>query len=248
MDVVPLDFVENVTSPETVSRPRGTDVHLRSALQMREYLDIAARVARESPGPVLDWGCGHGQITDLLRKDAVDVTAFDWSPKAALDGEIVPLKDYPDIEAHHSSDPVRLPFPDHSFQYVLSCGVLEHVQRPDDSLEEVRRVLRPAGRLLIYKLPNRFSYLEAIARLMGIYYHGALPNDRVYTRRTAIALVLRHGFHVDASRLTNMLPLTITHPLVRALAKPIWALNSALGRMPAVRLLATNIELEATAR
>jgi ubiquinone/menaquinone biosynthesis C-methylase UbiE len=215
---------------------------------MHEYEEITARVAREPAGPVLDWGCGHGQITDLLRKHDVDVTAYDWSPKAPADGELVQLEDYPDIRAYQSSDPVRLPFPDDSFQYVLSCGVLEHVQRPGASLDEVHRVLRPAGRLLIYKLPNRFSYLEALARRMGIYYHGALANDQVYTRSKALALLLAHRFRVDAFRRTNLLPLTLTHPLAQLWAGSIWALNRALERMPGLRLLATNLELDATAQ
>jgi SAM-dependent methyltransferase len=231
-----------------VRRPRGEDVHLRAAPQMREYEEITARVSREPPGPVLDWGCGHGQITDLLRKRDLDVTAYDWSPKAPPEGELVRLEDYPDIRAYHSSDPVRLPFPDDSFQYVLSCGVLEHVQRPDASLDEVHRVLRPAGRLLIYKLPNRFSYLEALARRMGIYYHGALPNDQVYTRRKALALLLAHSFRVDSFRRTNLLPLTLTHPLAQLMAGSIWAFNRVLECVPGLQLLATNLELDATAQ
>lgn len=232
----------------TVKRPRSPDVHIRAAVQMREYEAITSRVARESLEPILDWGCGQGQVTSLLRKDAVDVTAFEWSPDAPADEEVVPLERYPEIEAHRSSDPVRLPFPDDSFRCVLSCGVLEHVQHPEESLDEIRRVLRPGGRLLVYKLPNRLSYLELIARWMGLYYHGALAHDRVYTRETAVTLLSDHGFHVDAFRRTNLLPLTLTHPLAQALAGPIWAANAALSHVPGLRLLATNLELEATAQ
>ncbi len=232
----------------TVRRPRSADVHLRAAVQMREYVAITSRIARESLEPVLDWGCGQGQVTSLLREGEVDVTAFEWSPEAAPDDEVVSLDRYPGIEAHRSSDPVRLPFPDNSFQCVLSCGVLEHVQQPEESLEELHRVLRPNGRLLVYKLPNRISYLEMLARWMGLYYHGALTYDRVYTPHTAVELLLGHGFQVDAVRRTNLLPLTITHPLAQALADPIWAVNGALSRVPGLRLFSTNLELEATAR
>jgi 2-polyprenyl-3-methyl-5-hydroxy-6-metoxy-1,4-benzoquinol methylase len=124
---------------------------------------------------------------------------------------------------------------------------LEHVQDPGGSLDELHRVLRPDGRLFVYKLPNRFSYLETLARLMGLYYHGALPHDEVYTRRTAAALVSAHGFRVDAVRLSNLLPLTLTHPLVQRRARPMWAVNRALGSVPGLRLLATNVELDAVA-
>lgn len=229
-------------------RLRGGDINLRANAQMREYAAIVERITREPRGPVLDWGCGYGQISHLLRKCAIDVTAFDWSPAAASDDEQVTLDRYPQIEAHRSCDPVRLPFPDNSFRYVLSCGVLEHVQRPVDSLNELHRVLHPGGRLLIYKLPNRFSYLETLARWMGLYHHGALPDDRVYTRKTAIALLLDQGFDVDDFRRTNLLPLTILHPLAQTFAAPIWAVNRALGYVPVLRLFATNLELDATAR
>jgi ubiquinone/menaquinone biosynthesis C-methylase UbiE len=214
---------------------------------MREYVAITSRIARESLEPVLDWGCGQGQVTSLLREGAVDVTAYEWSPDAPADDEVVLLERYP-VEAHRSSDPVRLPFPDNSFRCVLSCGVLEHVQRPGESLDELHRVLQPGGRLLIYKLPNRFSYLEVIARWLGLYYHGALTYDRVYTRKTSMALLLEHGFSIDAFRRTNLLPLTITHPVTGLLAGPIWAANRALRHLPLLPLLATNLELEATAR
>ena len=109
-------------------------------------------------------------------------------------------------------------------------------------------MLRPGGRLLIYKLPNRLSYLEAIARRAGMYYHGAYPDDRVYDRRSATALVNAHRFRVDGFRRTNMLPLTVEHPLVWRLSGPIWKAQPSRSRdVPGVALLATNLELDATA-
>lgn len=212
---------------------------------MREYVAIADRVAGGRPGRVLDWGCGHGQISHLLRERGVDVVAFDYLPGS--EPKVVALEHFPEIEAHVSGDPVVLPFSDDHFDTVLSCGVLEHVQQPEASLRELHRVLRTDGRLLIYKLPNRLSYLEAIARQAGMYYHGALPDDRVYDRRTAVALVASQGFRVDDFRRTNLLPLTVAHRLAWRMSEPIWKLNRALGHVPGLAMLATNLELDATA-
>jgi SAM-dependent methyltransferase len=211
---------------------------------MREYLAISERLATEGAGHVLDWGCGHGQVSHLLRLQGLEVTSFDYLE--ASDPKVVRLEQFPDVEAHVSGDPVRLPFADGEFDTVLSCGVLEHVERPEDSLRELRRVLRPAGRLLVYKLPNRFSYLEWIARKAGLYYHGAYPHDRVYDRRSAVALLSAHGFRVDSVRRTNLLPLTVTYPLAWRLSDPIWRLNRALGHVPGLAAVATNLELDAT--
>lgn len=212
---------------------------------MREYLALADRIAGERPGCVLDWGCGHGQISHLLLERGVDVVAYTYAEDSPTD--MVQLEHFPDVEAHVGGDPVALPFPDGRFDTVLSCGVLEHVQRPAESLRELHRVLRKGGSLLVYKLPNRLSYLEAIARRTGMYYHGALPDDRVYDRRTATNLLAANGFRVDEFRRTNMLPLTIEHDLAKRLSGPIWEVNRALARVPGLALLATNLELDATA-
>ena len=228
-----------------MSRARPMDINIRSGPQMREYEAIVERIASEQPGLVLDWGCGHGQISQMLRERGVAVESFDY--REGSETTVLRLEHFPDITAHVSGDPVRLPFADGHFDMVLSCGVLEHVQRPDASLAELHRVLRRDGRLLIYKLPNRLSYLERIARRAGLYYHGAYPYDRVYDRRSAVSLVNGQGFRVDGFRRTNMLPLTVTHPLAWRLSDQIWRLNRALGHLPGVSLLATNLELDATA-
>jgi 2-polyprenyl-3-methyl-5-hydroxy-6-metoxy-1,4-benzoquinol methylase len=228
-----------------IARPRAIDVNLRSGPQMREYSAISERVVGERAGRVLDWGCGHGQVTNMLHEQGVDVVGFDY--REGSEPKTIQIEIYPDIEVHVSGDPVLLPFADGEFDIVLSCGVLEHVQRPTDSLREIRRVLRPGGRLLIYKLPNRFSYLEAIARRTGMYYHGAHPDDRVYDRQSATALLEAQGYTVDDFRRTNMLPLTMQHPLAWRFRGAIWSANCGLARVPGVSLLATNLELDASA-
>jgi SAM-dependent methyltransferase len=179
----------------------------------------------------------------MLSRAGLNVDAFDYRP--GLEPAVVPLERYPHVSVSLSPDPRLLPFDDAAFDAVLSCGVLEHVEDPDASLEEIRRVLTPGGTFYVYKLPNRTSYLEAIARRSGMYYHGAYEDDRVYTRVSATQLLARHGFEVVEARRMNMLPLTLTGNLATRLARPIWAASRALSAVPGVNLLATNVELVA---
>jgi len=229
----------------TYVNPRGSDINIRSGPQMREYEQIADRIAAEKVGPVLDWGCGWGQVTDLLRKRGVDVVSCDYLEDDSQG--TVRLERFPDITMHVCRDPVELPFPDDHFEAVLSCGVLEHVQDPAASLVELHRVLRPGGRLFVYKLPNRFSYLEVIARGLGLYYHGKLQYDRVYDRRRVFELIPGNGFRIDSFRRSNMLPLTLSSPLAWRYAARIARINELLGGVPVVNLVATNLEVDATA-
>jgi SAM-dependent methyltransferase len=200
-----------------------------------QYRAIAKRIATRDPGLVLDWGTGFGQLAKLLADEGVDVTPFEYRPD--LPPGVRPLERYPELQAHSSPDPVRLPFEDASFDAVLSCGVLEHVQDPDGSLEELRRVLRPGGSFYLYNLPNRWGYTEKVARLLGLYYHGKLPDDRVYTLGSARALLERHGFEIRELRRAHMLPLVVGGP-----SRLVWAVSSALERVPGLNAVATTIE------
>jgi ubiquinone/menaquinone biosynthesis C-methylase UbiE len=231
----------------TLAERRGTDVNLRSGPQLREYDAVVARIAGDRPGRILDWGCGWGQVSHLLKQAGLDVASFDFRPEQDEEG-IRPLERYPDVQAYvATSDPRRLPYDDDEFDAVLSCGVLEHVEDPDASLDELRRVLRPGGTLYVYKLPNRSSYLEWIARRLGLYYHGQAPFDRVYTLDSALRLLTAHGYDVLESRRANMLPLTLSGQVALRAAGAIWGANRALARVPGLNLLATNVELIARA-
>ena len=117
--------------------------------------------------------------------------------------------------------------------------------RPD-RWAKLFRVTAPGGRLLIYNLPNRFSYLERIARHTGHYYHGALEHDRVYTKRSATAIVAGAGWRVEAARRRNMLPLSIPAATLNRVATPVWKISSALSHVPILSLVATTVEVEAT--
>jgi len=208
---------------------------------MLEYGAIARRITDDGARTVLDWGAGWGQVSQLLAGHGLDVSSFDYREEGPEATQA--MERYPELEVRLSSDPVRLPYPDEQFDAVLSCGVLEHVAFPAASLAEVRRVLNPGGTVYVYKLPNRTSYLEAIARVMGLYYHGKLPHDRLYTRRSAVALLEMSGFEIVEAELANMLPLTVGDGLSNRHAPAIWRLNRRLAAVPALRGLATNVNV-----
>ena len=66
-----MDHNAGVTGLD-LANPRGHDVNLRSAPLQRQYEAIAARIAADGPGSVLDWGSGYGQMSHLLKRAGVD--------------------------------------------------------------------------------------------------------------------------------------------------------------------------------
>jgi RimJ/RimL family protein N-acetyltransferase/ubiquinone/menaquinone biosynthesis C-methylase UbiE len=240
-------MADPILSAETVAAEderyrRGYEAHLHAETQTREYRAIVDTIAADGPARVLDWGCGYGQISHMLKQRGLAVTSFEYRGPDAPDAEL-PLGHYPDINAYISSEPVALPYEDASFDAVLSCGVLEHTGNQEANLDEVARVLKPGGRFHVYKLPNRFSYLEWIARRMGLHYHGSEPGDMLFTVAQTRDMFARHGYEVEWIRRANMLPLTVA--AVQRIAPLWWALNRALSRVPVLNLLATNVELVA---
>jgi ubiquinone/menaquinone biosynthesis C-methylase UbiE len=220
---------------------RSNEAPLVAEAQRREYRAIVARIAADGNSRVLDWGCGLGQVTDLLVRAGLDVEACDYGGDQAPNAS-TELPHFPHLSAYVSSDPVKLPYHNGSFDAVLSCGVLEHVQDPHGSLEEIRRVLKPGGTLYVYKLPNERSYLEWIARRIGLDYHGQFVHDRLYTLRSAQALLVQHGYKVSEARYANMLPLTLSGRIANRLGGLVWSASRLLSALPGLRRFATNVE------
>jgi SAM-dependent methyltransferase len=209
--------------------------NIASPIGLAQYVAIAAEVATwAGEGRVLDWGAGWGQTSLLLRAQGVRVVAYDVEDKGAAGG----LLEGADVPYVVSPGP-SLPFPDGSFDGALNCGVLEHVDDEAWALAELRRVLRPGGRLFTYHLPNRHAYTEWLGRRLGRFHH-----ERTYTRSEAIALFERAGFRVAACRPFHVLPRNVWGRRSGRLPPPAWTgvyerLDTALARTPGIRRVAT---------
>lgn len=103
---------------------------------------------------VLDLGCGRGRHLHALYWDEtpIEVVGLDLSHgevKAAWDGffDLPPPQPDSDKRAANvlAGDAAKLPFPDASFDRVVCCEVLEHVDDPDAVLAEIERILKPGG-------------------------------------------------------------------------------------------------------
>jgi SAM-dependent methyltransferase len=146
-----------------------------------------------SAAEVLDWGCGKGHNSYLLKKAGFQVTSCDKrdSSDDSSFGQEVPILQEKDIRVIPLEQAVQLPFQDRAFDIVSSFGVLEHVERDLDSMVEIRRILRPGGIFFVTFLPYFLSWTQFVAHLRGDDYH-----DRLYSLGKLHHLADRAGFMV----------------------------------------------------
>jgi len=148
------------------------------------YRRLAADIAATAPegGAVLDVGTGPGVLLVELAKRRPDLrlTGIDLSADmiAAATRNLDPFGFRATAQVGDVTD---LPFPDGSFDLVVSSLSLHHWDEPEAAVPELARVLRPGGRVQIYDFPIApFDTLTETARAGSLL--GAEPPRRTPIR------------------------------------------------------------------
>jgi SAM-dependent methyltransferase len=129
-------------------------------LQLSLILDSLRRVAPRARGRLLDVGCGDKPYEAIFRPYVTEYIGVEHRDTFELTSaaELAPSSSgKPGPDVLYSGD--RLPFPDRSFDTVLSVQVLEHTPRPAELVREMGRVLADDG-LLILMAPFQFRLHE----------------------------------------------------------------------------------------
>ena len=149
----------------------------------------------ETDEDILDVGCGEGITTKRATRTFPDarVRGLDYMERnveiCLQHGLCVDLGDVYEIPASNES-----------FDAVIFMEVLEHLDRPEGALAEIRRVLRPNGRLILV-FPNDCFF--KFARLLLLKLDEARYDSghvRQRTPRSARKALEAQGFGVFHSR------------------------------------------------
>lgn len=132
-------------------------------------LHMIAQWTRLQDARVLIAGVGVGTYAAQIRhRYTTDVEAFDIEAERVLEAR---------VETPHSliAAAEALPYSDNLFDTILSHEVLEHVQDDRKSIQEMVRVLKPGGRVIIF-VPNRWYPFETHGHYWkGVYHFGNTP-------------------------------------------------------------------------
>jgi ubiquinone/menaquinone biosynthesis C-methylase UbiE len=133
---------------------------------LAKRLDLIRRYCRLAGTAVLDCGCGEGDYVIAMLKHGADARGVEYERKkvAAFKAR------FPDSDSDRvrHGDIQRLQFSDNSFDLVLLNEVLEHIPNQARALAQIRRVLKPPGKLVLFA-PNRLYPFET----HGVYITGS---------------------------------------------------------------------------
>jgi SAM-dependent methyltransferase len=171
-------------------RAHDSPIPLQRYWQRSRYRHIRDLI--EGQGPVLDVGCGSSHIIGALPSGSV-----------ALDVQINKLRfarRFPTARVNASG--FALPFADESFPCVLCSQVIEHVPKVPSMIDELRRVLKPGGRLVLGTPDyDRWEWVWT-EKAYGAAAPGGYADEHIshYTRTGLVEDFARRGYTHEGTR------------------------------------------------
>jgi SAM-dependent methyltransferase len=151
--------------------------------------------------PIIEVGCGDASFTRDLAQYSTNVTAIDISASQIAENS----RTFPRIKFVQHDVAEQFPFPDDSFEVIWCSEVLEHLFNPVFAVEEMHRILRPGGRLLV-TVPYHGRFKDVLIALFKWEEHFSPtnPHIRFYTRETLGRMVANAGFKSVRTRTCGM--------------------------------------------
>jgi len=121
---------------------------------------------------VLDLGCGTGTLAIMVKRAQPDaeVVGLDADPQMLKVASTKASREAPAIKFDQGMT-FSLPYPDASFDRVLSSLMIHHLKTPDKekTAREIYRILKPGGQLHVIDFGKPRTFY---GKLVGLFLHG----------------------------------------------------------------------------
>lgn len=164
--------------------------------QAHEYVypAILELLPDRKPLSILDAGCGNGYVAGKLSEAGYQVSGFDISD----DGIQIALKSYPGVhfEIHSIYDDLTELFD--PVDVVIASEVIEHLYFPQRFLDNIYKVIKPGGYLILTTLYH--GYLKnLILSLLNLWDHHFTVDwegghIKFFSSKTLESMLIEYGF------------------------------------------------------
>jgi SAM-dependent methyltransferase len=179
--------------------------------------DIRPLLPSPAAGPVVDLGCGRGELVRLLETDGFDAEGIDISPEQAALAHAagVPRVRQGDFRTILAAQPAH-------YVAITATDLLEHLTKPEvlQTFDDAAAALAPGG-VFVGRVPN------AISPLGGHIRNGDFTHQTSFTARSIRQLAAAAGFDSVLARSSP----PVVHGLASAARAMTWQVVSACYRI-----------------
>jgi SAM-dependent methyltransferase len=159
--------------------------------KLRRYIPLEKGVV------IADLGCGDGVIINEIRavNPSAGLIGLDVSGEALQAARAA----CPQGQFHKIEDGGPFPLADNSVDFIFSSEVIEHIYDTQNAFNEIRRVLRPGGKVLLTTPYHGFvKNLLLVLFSFDEHFSPTGPHIRFFTKRSLGALLSSSGMDVIA--------------------------------------------------
>ena len=178
--------------------------------------DIRSALPLPAAGPVLDIGCGQGQLVKLMLADGYDATGIDVSPEQVARARAVGLD-----QIQQGDYRALLELRAGQLAAVTATDVLEHLTKAEvlDTFDRIANALLPGG-VFVARVPN------AASPFGGRIRYGDFTHESSHTARSVRQVAAAAGFATIAVRPCP----PVAHGVISAARVVVWKSVSASAR------------------
>lgn len=179
--------------------------------------DIRPLLPSPQVEPVVDIGCGRGEMVGLLLEDGYDASGIDVSPEQAALARAAGL-----TQVREGDYREFLAAPDAHLAAVTATDVLEHLDKNEvlETFDLIAQALVPGG-VFIARVPN------AASSFGGRIQYGDFTHESSFTARSARQLAAAAGF----SDVVVMSFPPVAHGLISAGRAALWQVISGMHKL-----------------
>ena len=176
--------------------------YLQEKYELPILMNMLTSKAFES---VLEIGCGNGNGIKLIKKyfDPIHITAIDLDEKMI---QIAQRTVNDDTTKFRVMDASKLDFPNETFDAIFDFGIIHHIPNWKDCIEELRRVLKKDGKLILAEYS-----IDTFSGFPGAIYRSLLkhPYKQMFSTEEFVEHLKTVEFKIDGFKKFN--PFKVMH-------------------------------------